>query len=80
MLSTILFRILAFPFVVVLGFLGAMRLWCYFIWDFVRYGGEFVTFTKYSRTTIKNLLVLIEGKVDDGWKEIEKELDNEEES
>lgn len=55
-----------------------MRLWCYFIWDFVRYGGEFVTYTQYSRTTIKNLLVLIEDKVDDAWKEIESQLDEEE--
>lgn len=58
----ILFRIIVFPAVAMIGLASALRLWFNFCLNFITNGGEIVAFTDKSRQTIAHILEVVEAK------------------
>lgn len=58
----ILFRIIVFPAVAMIGLASALRLWFSFCLNFITNGGEIVAFTDKSRQTIAHILEVVEAK------------------
>ena len=51
-----LFRILVLPFVLGLTFIGLLILWVKYVINFVRFGGEFISYTNTTqRKTIEDV-------------------------
>lgn len=51
-----LFRILILPFVLGLTFIGMLFLWVKYVINFVRFGGEFISYTNITqRKTIEDV-------------------------
>lgn len=49
-------RVLAFPFVAILSLISCLLLYFVYLWNFIRFGGEFITYThKNQRKTIKDI-------------------------
>jgi len=54
-------RTLALPFVAILCFISVFLLYLTYLWNFIRFGGEFITYThKDQRNTIKDIYNKIE--------------------
>ena len=49
-------RIIAFPFFIVIAFIGAMVMWFKWSWNFMKHGGEAIAYTdKMNRNTIQDV-------------------------
>lgn len=60
--AQILFRVIVFPAVAMIGLASALRLWFSFCLNFITNGGEIIAFTDKSRQTIANILEIVEAK------------------
>jgi len=58
----IVFRILVLPFIFGLILISYNIIVFKHLYDFLKYGGEWITFDKGSKTTIRDLFNLVEGR------------------
>lgn len=79
--AVILFRVIIFPAVAMIGLASALRLWFQFCLNFLANGGETIIFTANTNATIADILEIVEAKHEEdrreqeAWKRLLQGLD-----